>query len=144
MPTLYCTTHRIATSIVLAFKKSRSARCAGASAFLQVRILPQCALLLPQTQAVGDHGYELGIRRLALDVRHGVAEKLLQNLNVAPVPCDLDRMADRTLHTGGRRVEFEGKCRTQKRKISRKICWINTANQWMQLICALIIAKLKV
>ena len=47
---------------------------------MQVRILPQCALLLPQTQAVGDHGDELGICGLALDVRHGVAEELLQNL----------------------------------------------------------------
>ena len=111
---------------------------------MQVRILPQCALLLPQTQAVGDHGDELGIRRLALDVRHGVAEEFLQRFDIASVPCDLDGMAYGTLHTGGRRVVFEGKCCTQKRKISRKICWINTANQWMQLICALIIAKLKV
>ena len=47
---------------------------------MQVRILPQGALLLTQAQAVGDHGDELGIRRLALDVRHGVTEKLLQNL----------------------------------------------------------------
>ena len=83
---------------------------------MQVRILPQCALLLTQGKAVGYHCDELGIRRLALDVRHGVAEKLLQNLDVAPVPCDLDRMADRTLHTGGRRVVFEGICRTQKEK----------------------------
>ena len=111
---------------------------------MQVRILPQCAPLLTQAQAVGYHCDELGIRRLALDVRHGVAEKLLQNLDVAPVPCDLDRMADGSLDAAGSGVELEGKCRTQKRKISRKICWINTANQWMQLICALIIAKVNV
>ena len=101
-------------------------------------------LLLPQAQAVGDHGDELRIRRLALDVRDRVAEKLLQRLNIAAVPCDLDRVPDGALDARGRRVELEGKCRTQKRKISRKICWINTANQWMQLICALIIAKVNV
>ena len=43
---------------------------------------------------VRDHGDELGIRRLALDVRHRVAEELLQHLDVAAVPGDLDRMAD--------------------------------------------------
>lgn len=51
-------------------------------------------LLLPQAQAVGDHGDELRIRRLALDVRDRVAEKLLQRLNIAAVPCDLDRVPD--------------------------------------------------
>ena len=102
------------------------------------------ALLLTKGKAVGYHGDELGIRGLALYIRHGVAEKLLQHLDVAPVPCDLDRMADGSLDPRRRCVELEGKCRTQKRKISRKICWINTANQWMQLICALIIAKVNV
>jgi len=38
------------------------------------------ALLLTQGKTVGDHCDELGIRRLALDIRHGVAEELLQNL----------------------------------------------------------------
>ena len=51
------------------------------------------ALLLPQTQAVGDHGDELRIRRLALDVRNRVAEKLLQRLQIAAIPRDLDRVA---------------------------------------------------
>ena len=111
-------------------------------AFLLSLTSPHC-LLLPQTQAVGDHGDELGVRGLALDVRHGVAEEFLQHLDVAPVPCDLDRMADGSLDPRRRCVELEGKCRTQK-IISRKICWINTANQWMQLICALIIAKVNV
>lgn len=41
---------------------------------------PHCALFLTQGKAVGDHGNELGIRRLALYIRHGVAEKLLQHL----------------------------------------------------------------
>lgn len=39
-------------------------------------------LLLPQAQAVGDHGDELRVRRLALDVRDRVAEKLLQRLDM--------------------------------------------------------------
>ena len=54
-------------------------------------------LLLPQAQAVGDHGDELRIRRLALDVRDRVAEKLLQRLDVAAVPRDLDRVPDGAL-----------------------------------------------
>ena len=45
-------------------------------------------------QAVRDHGDELRIRGLALDVRHRVAEELLQHLDVAAVPGDLDRVAD--------------------------------------------------
>ena len=54
-------------------------------------------LLLPQAQAVGDHGDKLRVRRLALDVRDRVAEKLLQRLNIAAVPRDLDRMPDGAL-----------------------------------------------
>ena len=55
-------------------------------------------LLLPQAQAVGDHGDELRVRRLALDVRDRVAEKLLQRLNIAAVPRDLDRVPDGALN----------------------------------------------
>ena len=36
------------------------------------------ALLLPQAQAVGYHGDELGIRRFSFYVRHGVTEEFLQ------------------------------------------------------------------
>ena len=36
------------------------------------------ALLLPQAQAVGNHGDELGICGLAFYVRHGVTEEFLQ------------------------------------------------------------------
>ena len=43
---------------------------------------------------VRDHRDELGIRRLALDIAHRVAEELLQHLDVAAVPGDLDRVAD--------------------------------------------------
>ena len=43
---------------------------------------------------VRDHRDELGIGRLAFDVRHRVTEELLQHLDVAAVPGDLDRVAD--------------------------------------------------
>ena len=37
---------------------------------------------MPQTQAIGDHGDELGIRGLALYIRHGVAEEFLQRFDM--------------------------------------------------------------
>ena len=51
-------------------------------------------LLLAKGQRVCDHGDELGIRGLALDIRHRVAEVLLQHLDVAPVPGHLDGVAN--------------------------------------------------
>ena len=59
------------------------------------RPLPRLRLLLPpQAEAVRDHGDELTVGGLALDVAHGVAEELLQRLEVSPVPCHLDGVAD--------------------------------------------------
>ena len=52
------------------------------------------ALLLLEGKMVCDHRDELRIGRLALDVRHRVAEVLLQHLDVAAVPGHLDRVAD--------------------------------------------------
>ena len=51
-------------------------------------------LLLSEGNAVRDHRNKLRIRRLALDIRHRVAEEALQGLNIAPIPCDLNRVAD--------------------------------------------------
>ena len=51
-------------------------------------------LLLAKGQRVRDHGDELRIGGLALDVRHRIAEVLLQHLDVAPVPGHLDGVAD--------------------------------------------------
>ena len=65
-------------------------RAAGVSA----RRASPPRLLLPQREGVRDHGDELGIRGLALDVRHRVAEELLQHLDVAAVPSHLDGVAD--------------------------------------------------
>ena len=57
-------------------------------------------LFPPQAEIIGDHGDELAVRRLALYVRHRVPEELLQGLDVAAVPCDLDGMAYGALDTG--------------------------------------------
>ena len=51
-------------------------------------------LLLPEGERVCNHGDELRIRGLALDIRHRVAEVLLQHLNIAAVPGHLDGVAD--------------------------------------------------
>ena len=51
-------------------------------------------LLLLQRQAVRDHRDKLRIRGLALDIAHRVAEVLLQHLDIAAVPGDLDGVAD--------------------------------------------------
>ena len=47
-----------------------------------------------ELEPVGDHGNELRIGGLALGVADGVAEILLQDLQVAPVPGHLDGVAD--------------------------------------------------
>ena len=69
----------------------------SASSFSPAAHSVHARLLLPQAQAVGDHGDELRIRRLALDVRDRVAEKLLQRLDIAAIPRDLDRVPDGAL-----------------------------------------------
>ena len=64
------------------------------------------ALFQAQGERIREHGDELGIRRLALYVRHGVAEKFLQDFNIAAIPCDLDGVANCALHPRGSGVEF--------------------------------------
>ena len=64
------------------------------------------ALFLTQGKAVGDHGDEFAVCRLAFDVRHGVAEEFLQNLDIAAIPRDLDGMAYCTLDARRRCAEF--------------------------------------
>ena len=53
------------------------------------------ALFQAQGEGIREHGDELGIRRLALDVRHRVAEKFLQNFDITSVPRDLDGVINR-------------------------------------------------
>lgn len=66
-----------------------------------------------ELQAVGDEGDELAVRRLALRVRHRVAEEALQRLQVAAVPRDLDGVADGALDARGRRGERLGHLRIE-------------------------------
>ena len=58
------------------------------------RLFSPSRLLLAKGQRVRDHGDELAIRGLSLDIRHRVAEVLLQHLDVAPIPGHLDGMAN--------------------------------------------------
>ena len=51
-------------------------------------------LLSAEGQTVRDHGDELGIGGLALDIAHRVAEEALEGFDVASVPRDLDGVAD--------------------------------------------------
>ena len=76
-----------------------------------------------QLQPVGNQGDELRIGGLAFRIGDGISEDALQRLQIAAIPGHLDGVADGSLDAAGSGVELEGKCRTQKRKISRKICW---------------------
>ena len=51
-------------------------------------------LLALEREGIGDHGDEFAVRGLSLDIRHRIAEELLQHLDIAAVPGDLDRVAD--------------------------------------------------
>ena len=51
-------------------------------------------------QFVSDQGDELRIGGFALCIADGVAEKSLQSIQVATVPCNLNGMADGSFHTG--------------------------------------------
>ena len=56
-------------------------------------------------QAVGDQGYELTIRGLPLGIAHRVAKEPLEGIQIAPIPCHLDGVANRPLHPAGGRPE---------------------------------------
>ena len=57
---------------------------------------------------IRNHGDEFAVRRLALDVADRIAEKLLQRVEVAAIPRDLDGVADGPLHAGGGGAELLG------------------------------------
>ena len=61
-----------------------------------------------QLQPVRDQSDELTIRRLALGVAHRVAKEALQGVQIAPVPGDLDGVANGTLHSAWRGAEVLG------------------------------------
>ena len=56
-------------------------------------------------QFICDEGDELRIRGFSLGVAHCIAEKSLQSIQIASVPCNLDCMTDGTLHSGRRGLE---------------------------------------
>ena len=59
------------------------------------------AVLLDRTQLIDDHGDEFRVGGLApLDVDR-VAEEFVHHLYIAPVPGQLDGMADRPFHPAG-------------------------------------------
>ena len=51
-------------------------------------------LLSAERETVRDHRDEFRIRRLALNIRHGIAEELLQDFDIPTIPRDLDGVAD--------------------------------------------------
>lgn len=57
----------------------------------------EAARLAAQRKAVGNHGDELAVRGLALDVTDRVAEKALQRFQIAAIPRHLDGVADGAL-----------------------------------------------
>ena len=57
-------------------------------------VLGRLGALELELQAVSDQGYKLTIRGLALGVAHRVAKEALQGVEIAPVPGDLDGVAD--------------------------------------------------
>lgn len=51
-----------------------------------------------QPQLVCQQGNEFGIGGLALAVIHGIAEERVDRIQIAPIPCDFDRVANGTFH----------------------------------------------
>ena len=51
-------------------------------------------------QFVSDKGDKFRIRGFSLGIADGIAEKSLQSVQIASVPCHFDGMADSTFHSG--------------------------------------------
>lgn len=66
-----------------------------------------------ELQFVSNQGDELRIRRLALGVAHRVAKEALQGVEIAPVPGDLDGVADGSLHSAWGGAEVFGHLRIE-------------------------------
>lgn len=67
--------------------------------------MPHTALSVLQPQLVREQRNEFRVGGLSLAVIHRVAEKGIDGVQVASVPCDLNGVADGTLHTGRGGVE---------------------------------------
>ena len=74
----------------------------------RVLILPsgRQGRLVFQADLVGYKSYEFGICGFAFAGVYGVAEVAVQRVDVAPVPGDLDRVADSSFNARGRGFEF--------------------------------------
>ena len=68
-------------------------------------VLRRVRALELELQLVCDQGDELRIGGLALGVGHGVAEEALQGVQIPPIPCHLDGMADGALDSRRRGLE---------------------------------------
>ena len=64
----------------------------------QTRLLSRVFHL--QSQLIRDHRDEFAVGGLAATALDRVAEVGIEHLDVASIPCDLDRVADGTLHSG--------------------------------------------
>ena len=71
-------------------------------------ILRRLGALELQLQPVRNQGDKLTVRGLALGVAHRVAKEALQGVEIAPVPGDLDGVANGPLYPGRRGLEGFG------------------------------------
>lgn len=58
-----------------------------------------------QLQLVRNQGNELRIGGFSLGIAHRIAKEALQSIQVSPVPCYLNGMADGAFHPAGRGLE---------------------------------------
>ena len=76
-------------------------------------ILRRFRALELQLELVRDQGDKLTIRRLALGVAHRVAKESLQGIQIAPVPGNLDGVANGPFHPAGGGAEGLGYLRVE-------------------------------
>ena len=55
-----------------------------------------------EAELVGDHRNKFAVRRLATGIMYRISEIGIQDVHVAAVPCDLDRVPNRTLDARAR------------------------------------------
>ena len=70
-------------------------------------------LPLIQPHLIGDHCDELRVCGFAAQVMDGIAEIAIEGVHIAPVPCNLDGVADGALHAAGGGTVFLGDFRVQ-------------------------------
>ena len=68
-------------------------------------ILRRLGALELELQAVSNQGDELTIRGLSFGIAHGISKEPLKRIQITPIPCYLDGVADGALHPAGGRPE---------------------------------------